>query len=312
MKTISVTQYGTLNEAVEIRDAARPELGPQDVLIKVEAASINPLDHLIRAGYLHEIMPMTFPYVMGSDAAGTVAEVGTEVTKFNTGDKIFVRPNYGQSGTFGEYLAVSADDVALKPQSLDFTTSAALPQVALTALQALELAGVSDGSRVLIHGGGGGVGSLAIQLAKQLGAKEIATTVAAEDMERARQLGADQVLDFRAQDFAAVLENYDAVIDTQGGDVQRSSIGIVRKGGKVVTLNSVDHAEYAQEQGVELEMLIHQANGTQLKEIAEMVDLGQLQVHVDKVFPAAQALEAISYSENGQAKGKVVLDMNQF
>ena len=312
MKTISVTQYGTLNEAVEMRDTVRPTIGLRDVLIKVEAASINPLDHLIRAGYLHEMMPMTFPYVMGSDAAGTVVEVGAEVTEFDTGDLIYVRPNFGQSGTFAEYLAVSADDVALKPKRLDFTASAALPQVALAALQALVLAGVSEGSRVLIHGGAGGVGSLAIQLAKQLGAKEIATTVAAEDMERVRQLGADQVIDFRAQDFAVILDNYDTVIDTQGGDVQRSSIDIVRKGGKVVTLNSVDHAEYAQEQGVELEMLVHQANGAQLKEIAEMVNQGRLKVHVDRVFPASQALEALSYSESGQSKGKVVLDISQF
>ncbi|RTR37996.1 NADP-dependent oxidoreductase [Shewanella canadensis] len=315
MKAINVTAYGDINDVVTIVETPKPEVKSGTLLIQVGAASINPLDNLIRAGYMKEMIPMSFPYVMGSDGAGTVVEVGAGVEGFSVGDEVFFRPDFSEAATFANFQRVSVDSVALKPVSLSVLASAALPQVALTAYQALLAGGKIEGSKVLIHGGAGGVGSLAIQLAKVLGAKEIITTAESEFESRLRSYGADTVIDFRSQDFSELVSDVDITIDTIGGQVQEKSIGIAKHGGSVITLVGAMFEELAAEKGVALELLFHHANGQHLKWIAEQVDAGNLSVQIDTTYAISSVYDvyaALSYVEQGKARGKVVLDMSDF
>lgn len=315
MKAINVTAYGDINDVVTIVETPKPEVKPGTLLIQVGAASINPLDNLIRAGYMKEMIPMNFPYVMGSDGSGTVVEVGAGVEGFSVGDEVYFRPDFSEAATFANFQRVSVGSVALKPVSLSVLASAALPQVALTAYQALLAGGKIEGSKVLIHGGAGGVGSLAIQLAKILGAKEIITTAESEFESRLRSYGADTVIDFRSQDFSELVSDVDITIDTIGGQVQEKSIGVTKRGGSVITLVGAMFEELAAEKGVSLELMFHQANGQHLKWIAEQVDAGNLSVQIDTTYAISSVYDvyaALSYVEQGKARGKVVLDMSDF
>jgi NADPH:quinone reductase-like Zn-dependent oxidoreductase len=312
MKAIQVNTYGDINDVVTIADIAQPEVKAGTVLVQVKAASINPLDNILRAGYMKEMMPMVFPYVMGSDGAGVVAEVGAGVEGLSVGDEVYFRPDYSEAATFAEYQLVSAGSVAIKPATLSVLESAGLPQVALTAYQALLAGGKIKGSKVLIHGGAGAVGSLAIQLAKILGAKEIITTAESEFETRVSQWGADTVIDFRTQDFSDLVSDVDIVIDTIGGAVQEKSIMVTKQGGSVITLVGAMFEDLATEQGVSLELMFHQANGQHLKWIAEQVDAGKLAIQIDSTYAASDVNAALSYVEQGKARGKVILDISKF
>jgi NADPH:quinone reductase-like Zn-dependent oxidoreductase len=279
------------------------------------------------------ILPYRLPVILGNDLAGVVVRVGPEVRRFKPGDQVYARPDQHRIGTFAELISIKQDDVALKPTRLTMQQAAALPLVALTAWQALiERADLKPGQKVLIHAGSGGLGSVAIQLAKHLGAT-VATTTSTANVDWVEALGADLVIDYRTSDFAAVLHDYDAVFDTRGGDTLNKSFGVLKRGGKLISVAGPPDPAFAKQaglnpilrqairllsyptrrtakrHGVRYSFLWMQANGNQLTEIASLADSGIIRPVIDRVFPFESTKEALAYADQGRAKGKVIITM---
>lgn len=332
MKAYALTRYGSADN-VAVVERPRPVAGDQDVLIEIHAASVNPLDSKIRHGDLKQILPYKLPIVLGNDLAGTVVEVGRDVTRFAPGDTVFAKPRQDRIGSFAQYLAVHEDDVAPKPATLDMVEAASLPLVALTAWQALIVkADLRPGQKVLIHAGSGGLGSIAIQLAKFLGAT-VATTTSSRNADWVRGLGADIVIDYRTEDFATKLSGYDLVLDTQGGETLEKSFTVLKPGGTVVSVAGPPDPVFAKEFGlnwlliqairglsfairrkarqhsVAYTFLFMTANGEQLRDIGALVDAGSIRPVIDRTFPFDQTTDAIAYVESGRSRGKVVVTM---
>lgn len=333
MKAAVLDRFGD-NDVVHIRDVAMPPLGDHDVLVRVHAASVNPVDSKTRAGKLQVLLKYRPPLVLGNDVAGVVAEVGARVTRFQKGDAVFARVEPARIGTFAEYVAVSESAAARKPNNVSFEEAASLPLVALTAWQALvEIGRLGPGQRVLVHAGSGGVGSMAIQLARHLGAT-VHTTVGARNVDLVKRLGAHVAIDYRNQRFEEVATNCDVVLDSAGGDTLVRCFACVKPGGVVVSINSntpspafarawglnpllvlairllsrkVTAAARARE--ARYEYCFVRADGAQLSEIAGLVERGVLRPVIDRIFPLAEVREALAYSESGRATGKVVLQV---
>ncbi|MDP0398905.1 NADP-dependent oxidoreductase [Tsukamurella strandjordii] len=328
MKAFVVTHYGP--DGLEAADVPVPSVGPRDVLIDVRAASINPLDTMIRNGEFKQLLKYKRPFVLGHDLSGVVTEVGASVREFKPGDEVYARPRDLRIGAFAEQIAVAVDDIALKPASLSFAEAAAVPLVALAAWQALvDVADVRSGQRVLVHAGAGGLGSTVIQVAKYLGA-HVATTVSTKDLDRVRALGADEVIDYKTQDFADVLSGYDVVLDSLGEENLEKSLTVLRPGGlaisvvgppdpafavqlgrplfsPVMALLSRKIRRRASKLGVRYSFFFMRASGPQLAALAALYDAGSLRPVLDRIFPFAQTLDAIAYVEQGKANGKVVV-----
>ncbi|GDY60887.1 hypothetical protein SAV14893_002800 [Streptomyces avermitilis] len=231
MRAFVVTKY---KEPLQEADVPEPTVGEHDVLVRVEAAGLNPLDEKIRAGEFKQILPYKLPLILGNDVAGTVISVGTAVRGFKPGDEVYARPHQDRIGTFAERIAIAEDDLALKPASISMEEAGSLPLAALTAWQALvERGKVRPGQKVLIHAGAGGVGSIAIQLAAHLGAS-VATTASGSNADFVRALGADTVIDYRSQDFEQLLTGYDLVLDSLGGENLEKSLRVLKPGGKAI------------------------------------------------------------------------------
>lgn len=333
MKTHLIEKYGD-QSAVRAAEMPDPEPGPDDVLVEIHAASVNPLDFKIRDGAFKLILPYRLPLVLGNDLAGVVVRVGSAVTRFAVGDEVYARPDKDRIGTFAELIAVHQDDLAHKPATLTMAEAASLPLVALTSWQALvERAQVQPGQKVLIHAGSGGVGTVALQLARHLGA-HVATTASAANAALVKELGADVVIDYRSQDFEEVLDGYDVVLDTLGGETLEKSLRALKPGGKVISVAGPPDADFARElganvvlrqamnalsfktrrraerQGVTYSFLFMRADGDQLREVTRLVEAGEIRPVVDRVFPFEQTREAMEYAEKGRAKaGKVVIAM---
>ncbi|ULR47908.1 NADP-dependent oxidoreductase [Streptomyces deccanensis] len=333
MRALTVERYGD-KAGVRIGEVPDPQVGADDVLVRVHAASINPLDRMIRDGEMKTILPYKVPFVLGNDLAGVVIEVGSAVTRFAVGDEVFARPDKDRIGTFAELIAVHQDDVALKPASLTMEEAASLPLVGLTSWQALvERAHIQPGQRVLIHAGSGGLGSIAIQLAKQLGA-HVATTASTANIDLVKHLGADVVVDYKKQAFETVLHDYDVVLDSLGGQTLQKSLEVLKPGGKVISVAGPPDAALGRELGanpvirlamsalsfrirraarrrnVTYSFLFMKASGDQLRELTSLVEADKIHPVVDTVFPFESAREALEYLEAGHAKaGKVVVKM---
>ncbi|MFF5185787.1 NADP-dependent oxidoreductase [Streptomyces sp. NPDC000345] len=333
MKTYLIEKYGD-RSPVRAAEMSDPEPGPDDVLVKIHAASVNPLDFKIRDGAFKTILPYRLPLILGNDLAGVVVQVGSAVTRFAVGDEVYARPAKDRIGTFAELIAVHQDDLAPKPAALTMAQAASLPLVALTAWQALvERARVQPGQKVLIHAGSGGVGTIALQLASHLGA-HVATTASAANADLVKELGADIVIDYRTQDFEDVLDGYDVVLDTLGGKTLEKSVRVLKPGGKVISIAGPPDAAFARElganrilrlamnalsfrtrrrakrRGVTYSFLFMRADGDQLRELTRLIDAGAIRPVVDRVFPFDQTREALEYAEQGRAKaGKVVVAM---
>ncbi|MDI9885146.1 NADP-dependent oxidoreductase [Streptomyces sp. HNM0645] len=307
MKAAVIDQYGQVRDVVRVTDVPVPVVGPRDVLIEVRAAGVNPVDHLIVKGFLSAGDP-TRPMVIGNELAGVVTEVGAEVTRFAVGDEVFSRVDPRVGGAFAEYAAVDQSLVAAKPSALSFEEAASLPLVALTALQALtEQADVRAGTRVLVHGAAGGVGSAAVQIAKQLGA-EVVATAGADSAELVRELGADRVIDYRAEEFDQVVSDIDVVLDTIGGETQERSFGVLKAGGTLVSIVPIADAEAKKAQwNVEARSFFMRPDGEQLARLAGLVGSAQLRPIVETVFPLDEASEALQKVERGGARGKTVI-----
>jgi NADPH:quinone reductase-like Zn-dependent oxidoreductase len=332
MKAFTVDRYKTKDglRAAELPD---PEVRDDDVLVQIHAAGVNPLDAGIRDGKFKLILPYRLPLVLGNDMAGVVVRAGTRVTRFKPGDEVYARPDKDRIGTFAELIAISETDLAHKPTTLGMAEAASLPLVGLTAWQALvEKAALREGQKVLIHGGSGGVGTIAIQLAKHLGAT-VATTASAANADWLKSLGADIVIDYKNQDFETVLHDYDVVLDTQGGKTLEKSLRVVKPGGTVIGIAGPPDPDFAQEIGaswvvklatrmlsyqtrrkakrrqVRYTFLFMRAEGDQLRQITSLVDAGKIRPVVDKVFTFESTNQALAYTEQGRPKGKVVVTM---
>jgi NADPH:quinone reductase-like Zn-dependent oxidoreductase len=332
MKAFMVTRYGG-PDGVQLREMPEPAVGAHDVLIEVRAAGVNALDAKIRDGEFKLILPYRVPFLLGHDVAGVVARVGSAVQSYAPGDEVYARPRDHRIGTFAERIAVHEDDIALKPASLTMEEAAGLPLVALTAWQALvERANVQPGQRVLIQAGSGGVGSIAIQLAKHLGA-HVATTAGTGNVEWVKDLGADVVVDYKRADFETVLRDYDVVLDSLGGKTLEKSLRVLKPGGITVGIGGPPDPNFAREINANLivrlatrllsartklrarrhhvrySFLFMKASGAQLRAITALVGTGAIRPVMDRVFPFTSTKEALAYVESGRAKGKVVVTM---
>lgn len=332
MKAFVLDAYGR-GATIRLADRPDPLPGPRDVLVRIHAAGLNLLDSKIRNGEFKLLLHYKPPLILGHDLAGVVETVGPAVTRFSPGDAVIARPRDGRMGTLAERLAVDEDDLAHKPSNLSMAEAAGLPLVSLTAWQALvERAKVQPGQKVLIHAGSGGVGSIAIQLAKHLRAS-VATTASGANAGMMRDLGADVVVDYRTERFEQVLSGYDVVLCGQDARTLARSLAVLRPTGHLISISGPPTAEFAKAQrlnwplqqamwllsfgirrkakarGVRYDFLFMRADGGQLARIADLVEAGAIRAVTDRIFPISQVNDAFAYLESGRAKGKVVIDL---
>lgn len=308
MKAVSIYYYGGPG-VLAYEDAPRPHPAPGDVLVRVHAAGINPVDWKIREGHLKEMLHHTLPLVLGWDVSGVVAALGAGVTRFKVGDEVFSRPDIERDGAYAEFIVIRETEVALKPKSVDHVHAAALPLAGLTVWQSLfDAAALTAGQRVLIHAAAGGVGSLAVQLAKGRGAHVIGTA-SAKNHAFVRALGADEVVDYERERFETVIGPVDVVFDTMGGDIQTRSWKVLKRGGILVSIASPPSAEAAVAHGGRFAFVFTQPNAAQLAEIATLVDAGKLKAMVETVLPLAAAMRGQALSAAGHTRGKIVLQV---
>lgn len=328
MRAFILTKYKTALHEV---DMPEPVVGERDVLVRVQAAGLNQLDEKIRAGEFKQILPYKLPITLGHDLAGTVIRVGAKVRNFKPGDEVYGRPGTDHIGTFAERIAVPEVDLAPKPASITMEEAGSLPLVALTAWQSLvEIGHVQPGQKVLIHAGAGGVGSIAIQLAKHLGA-EVASTASTANADFVRSLGADHVIDYRSEDFEQRLSGYDFVLDSLGGENLEKSLRILKRGGTAVGISGPPTPEFAHDAGlnpllrlavtalsskvrkqatrlgVRYQFLFMRASGDQLREIAALIDSGAIRPIVGRVFPFDETVQALGSLAFGGLRGKAVI-----
>jgi NADPH:quinone reductase-like Zn-dependent oxidoreductase len=332
MKALVLKSYGGA-KALEVTEIPRPAIKPDEILVQVYAAGLNPIDNMIPKGDFKPLIPLKLPATMGSDLAGVVVETGSRVRRFKVGDAVYASLFDLGAGSFAEFAAVPEQAAALKPATLDFVEAASMPMVGLTSWQALnERVRLKPGQKIFIPAGSGGIGTFAIQLAKQLGAS-VATTTSAANLALVRGLGADEVIDYKQQEFEDVLSGYDAVLGTVKGDALEKSIGILNPHSTVVSLIGPPDAAFARKRGLNFllrfvfgllsrkiiklakqrdssySFLFVRADGAQLEKIAALVDAGKIRPVIDQVFPFGSIKEGLAYLEQGRAKGKVVIRM---
>lgn len=332
MKALILKRYGK-SDQLEFADIPRPAIKPNEILVQVHAVGLNPIDNKIPTGAFKPIIKLQLPATMGSDVAGVVVEVGSRVTKFNVGDAIFASVFDLGTGTLAEFAVVPEYAAAPKPANLDFVEAASIPMVGLTAWQAFkERAQVKPGQKVFIPAGSGGIGTFAIQLAKYLGA-QVGTTTSTANVNLVKRLGADEVIDYKQQEFEDVLRGYDVVLGTVKGDGVKKSLQILNPNASVVSLIGPPDAAFARARGMNFVMkfifgllsrkIINQArqrgaeysflfvhpDGRQLAEIGKLLEESHIRPVIDRVFPFTQTKEALAYLDAGRAKGKVVVQL---
>lgn len=332
MKALIFKRYGKPDQ-IAFADILRPVPKPDEILVEVHAAGLNPIDNMIPKGAFKPILHLQLPATLGSDLAGVVVEVGNQVSRFKPGDAVFASVFDLGTGSLAEFAIVPERVAAFKPANLDFVQAASIPMVGLTAWQALkERVQLKPGQKVFIPAGSGGIGTFAIQLAKYFGAK-VGTTTSAGNVELVRSLGADEVIDYKRQEFEEILRDYDAVLGTVRGDSIEKSLRILKPGSRVVSLVGPPDAAFARSRGMSFFMvfvfgllsrkiirhakrreaaysfLFVHPDGGQLAAIGGLLEAGKIRPVIDKVFPFGEAKEALAYLEQGRAKGKVVVRM---
>jgi NADPH:quinone reductase-like Zn-dependent oxidoreductase len=306
MKAIRIPAYGDAG-ALRLDEVPVPAIADDEVLIKVHAAGVNPVDWKIREGWLKDFIPHRLPLIPGWDVSGTVEAVGTGVDGFLPGDDVYTRPDIARDGGYAEYIAVKADEVAAKPVRLSHVEAASIPLAGITAWWALvDVADVQPGQRVLIHAGAGGVGSLAIQIAKARGARVIATC-SPRNADLVKSLGADQLVNYRAVDFTRAMLPVDVVFDTVGGQTQEASWAVLKPGGLLVSIVIPPPEDRARELGVRCAFVFIQPSARILAELASLIDAGAVKPVMGATFPLAKAADAQRLSQTGHARGKIVL-----
>ena len=306
MKAVRIHQYGG-PEVLKFEDAPRPQPGAGELLIRVHAAAVNPVDWKIREGHAKERIGHSLPLILGWDVSGTVEATGPGAARFQKGDDVFTRPDIARNGAYAEYIVVRESEVALKPKSVDHVHAAAIPLAALTAWQVLfDAARLSAGQKILIHAASGGVGSFAVQLAKWKGAHVIGTA-SGRNQSFITELGVNEAIDYAKTRFDEIVHDVDVVFDTIGGDVQQRSWRVLKKGGILISIVSAPSPEEAAKHGVRQAYVFVQPNATELAEIARLVDAGRVKPFVETVLPLSEARKAQELSETGHTRGKIVL-----
>lgn len=306
MKAVRIHKYGGPEVLVyEEVPISKPSTG--EVLIRVKAAAINPVDWKIREGYLKEMLAHSLPLILGWDVSGTVEALGPGLTRLKIGDEVFGRPDLLRDGAYAEYTVIRETELAFKPDSVDHIHAAAIPLAGLTAWKALiETAVVTPGQRILIHGAAGGVGTFAVQLAKCRGAQVIATA-SEHNHDYLRGLGATEVIDYRSVRFEDVIGKVDVVFDTVGGETQERSWKVLKRGGILVSIVSSPSADMAADYGVRQAFVFIQPDAVVLAELGKLIDEGKLRSRVDTVLPLSEARRAQDLSQAGHVRGKIVL-----
>jgi NADPH:quinone reductase-like Zn-dependent oxidoreductase len=305
MKAVRIHAFGNAG-VLQFEDAPVPEIGPDEVLVKVYACGVNPVDWKIREGFMEQMVHHPLPLTLGWDVAGTVASTGPLVKRFAKGDAVICRPDTSRNGGYAEYVAVKTIELANAPESIPLDTAAGIPLASQAAWMALfEVAGLKSGQKVLIHGASGGLGTFAVQFAKAAGAHVIGTT-SAKNYGLVKSLGADEIIDHTSEDFSRKVKDVDVVFDTIGGDTQAKSWGVLRKGGVLVSSVGADE-KAAAAHGVSGRSFMLTSNGARLQEISGLVDTGAVSVIIDRVLPLSEAKAAHELSQSGHAKGKIIL-----
>jgi len=308
MKAIRIHEFGG-PEVLKYEDAQQPMPAANEVLIKVHATGVNPIDWKIRAGHAKGKFRVEFPLIPGWDVAGEIEEVGSDIINFRKGDEVYARPDPTKDGTYAEYVTVKANEIALKPKSIDYNKAAAVPLAGLTAWQALFDHGkLEEGQKVLIHGATGGVGSYAVQMAKWKGAYVIGTT-SSKNIDFLKDLGADETIDYKNGKFEDRVKDIDLVIDLIGGETQKRSLQVLKKGGRLVTTVAPQYKDLAKEKNIHLENFMAQSDPEDLEQIAALIDQGKIKAFVEKVMPLKDAAKAQELMENGSVQGKIVLEV---
>jgi NADPH:quinone reductase-like Zn-dependent oxidoreductase len=332
MKAFLIKKYDKKAKLL-LEEVATPSIKDDEVLLEIHASGLNLLDSKIRSGEFKLILPYKFPLILGHDAAGIITRVGKNVKHFKVGDHVYARPSDFHIGTFAQYIAINENDVALKPKNISMEEAASVPLVALTAWQALvEIGNLKKGQKVFIQAGSGGVGTIAIQLAKHLGAT-VATTASEKSFDMLRDLGSDVLIDYKKQDFENVLRDYDLVLNSQDTDTLKKSLNVLKPGGKLISISGPPTPDFAksigapwyikmilslissgvrrkaEKLGVEYSFLFMRADGKQLHEITKLIESGAIKPVVDKVFEFDKINEALEYVKSGRAKGKVVVSI---
>ena len=330
MKAYVINKYGKESSLV-LAEVPIPQLKDNDILVEVHAAGVNLLDFKIKSGEFKLILPYKFPLILGHDVAGIVVGTGKNVKKFKVGDEIYARPSDYRIGTFAEFIAIDEKDVALKPKNISMEEAASIPLVALTAWQVLvERAQLESGQKIFIQAGSGGVGTIAIQLAKYLGAT-VATTASAKSNNFLKELGADIIIDYKNSDFEDRLNDYDVVLNSQDKKTLEKSVRVLKPGGKLISISGPPTPDFAREiqlpwlvraiiflmssgirkkakrHNIDYSFLFMRAEGEQLAKITTLIEAGEIKPVIDKVFAFDSGNEALSYVESGRAKGKVVI-----
>ena len=333
--TMIAAQIENYGEKIGLKKQPVPRIGKKDLLVKVIAASINPIDLKTKDGKMKLLLHYKMPLTLGSDFAGIVVARGEQVKKFQVGDAVYGRVQKNRIGTFAEYIAVDVKDVALKPKNLTFAKASSIPLVALTSYQALhEVMKIKPQDKILIQAGSGGIGTLAIQLAKLAGAY-VATTTSEKNRALVKSLGADEVIDYRSENFAEKLKDYDFVFDTMGGDILKDAFKIVKPGGKVVTLSGTPNYAFAKNYNLPLwkqialgiasypitklakktdvsyDFLFMRPDGNQLAALTKLIEAKQLQPIIDSVISLAEIQKAVDNLASGRAKGKIILAVDE-
>lgn len=334
MKAFIIERYGK-KEKLHLAEIAEPVVREKDVLVQIHSAGVNLLDSKIRDGEFKIFLPYKPPFTLGHDVAGVVTKVGSGVSKFKAGDEVYARPADFRMGTFAEFISMNENDVAMKPKNISMEEAASIPLVGLTAWQALvEKANLKKGQKVFIQAGSGGVGTFAIQLAKHLGAT-VVTTTSADNFDLVKSLGADDVIDYRKDDFENKLKDYDVVLNSQDKKSLEKSLRILKPNGKVISISGPPDPDFAiqikgnwflkivmrilsagvrkraKRLGVNFSFLFMRAHGEQLGQITKLIESGVIRPVMDKVFPFEQTNEAMSYVKAGRAKGKVVIKVRK-
>lgn len=310
MKAVRIHSYGNA-EVLRYEEAPMPTLAPDDVLVRVVGASVNPVDWKIRAGYLQGFLNSTLPLILGLDVSGVVEAIGESVTRFKVGDSVFSRPDITRNGTYAEYVAIRESELAFKPQTVSHLEAASIPLAGTTAwVSLITTAQITAGQRVLIHAAAGGVGSLAVQLAKSRGAYVIGTA-SATNHDLVSSLGADEVIDYRAHPFQEVVKDVDVVLDSIGGQTETDSWKVLKPGGILVSIVGQPSAEKAQEAKVRGSGVFIQPDAEIFAQLAAMVDAGRLRPVIGAEFALKEIVKAHQLSESGRSRGKIVLYVGQ-
>jgi alcohol dehydrogenase len=335
MRAAYISKYGRTEKLI-FGEVDIPLCGDTDVLVEIHAASLNPLDFKIRDGKIKFLRSYSFPLILGHDLAGVVSAVGNKVTRFKIGDKVYSRPRNGRTGSLAQFIAIDEKELAHMPKNLSYEEAASIPLVGLTSWQALfDIAGMRRGDRVFVQAGAGGIGTFAIQLAKRFGAHVI-TTTSSRNIDFVRSLGADEIIDYKTQKFEDVLQNIDIVFDTLGREALYKSFQVLRPGGWVVSISGDPDQRLAQDMQLNflkrevLRLVGYKANklaakakanyrfifmkpsGSQLAQISQLIEAGEIKPVIDKVFSFQEAQKAMDYLELGHSRGKIVIKIHEY